>query len=630
MPKTRVFADSNAIPDGNMEIGQESRIRIFAARGIMGKRIEDYGLIGDLEGAALVGRDGSIDWLCLPRFDSPAAFAALLGTEESGFWRIAPKSEWRSSRRYREGSLVLETRFETPGGTVTVVDCMPVKAGKPETSIVRLVIGDSGSVPMRMEMAVRFDYGRGIPWVRQRPGGLTALLGPSALQLQTPVTLAGRDFRTFADFVVRAGDVVPFVLTYHNSLDSPALPEDAIALCDETTVWWQEWSKACNYTGPWREAVLRSLVTLKALTHSRTGGIVAAPTTSLPETIGGERNWDYRFCWLRDATFTLYALLTSGLDEEAKQWRDWLLRVAAGEPSQLQTIYGVDGERLLPEFEVDWLPGFEASRPVRVGNEAHRQLQLDVYGEIMDVFHVSRRHGIQETPDSWAVQTALLDFLESGWQERDNGIWEVRGPRRHFTHSKVMAWVALDRAVKAAEQFGLSGPVARWRRSRRAIHEEVCDQAFDPEIGAFTQYYGSKSLDASLLMIPLVGFLPASDPRCTATLAAVEKHLMRDGFVLRYQPDEELEGLRGTEGAFLPCSFWLADNYALMGRRQEAAELFQKLLGLRNDLGLLSEEYEPATGSLLGNFPQAFSHVSLVNTAHNLTPAGPAEHRAGS
>jgi len=595
----------------------------------MASRIESYALIGDLDGAALVGLDGSVDWLCLPRFDSPASFASLLGNKDNGYWLIAPAGDYRPLRRYRDDTLVLETRFEVEdGGVATVVDFMPIKAGKKETSLVRIVKGERGSVRMRMELAVRFDYGRTVPWVQRRDFGFTALSGPNALELQTPVPIVNRDFRTFAEFNVGPGDVAPFVLTYHSSLDAPGERADAAMLCAETTKWWQEWTKGCHYQGPWREPVVRSLITLKALTHLPTGGIVAAPTTSLPELIGGERNWDYRFCWLRDATFTLYALLTSGLSEEAKQWRDWLLRVASGKPSQMQAIYGAAGERLLPEFKVDWLSGYEDSKPVRVGNQAHRQLQLDVYGEIMDVFHVSRRFGISETDGSWALQEALMEFLESGWRSPDNGIWEVRGPRRHFTHSKVMAWVAFDRAVKAIEAFGRDGPLAHWRQLRQEIHDDICRNAFDGERGAFMQYYGAKSLDASLLMMPLVGFLPPNDPRVAGTVAAIEQELVHEGFVHRYAPNRSIDGQQGREGSFVPCSFWLADNYAMMGQTDKAVSLFEMLLSIRNDVGLLSEEYDPAARRQLGNFPQAFSHVSLINTAYNLTPASTPAYRA--
>lgn len=597
----------------------------------MAKPIESYALIGDLEGAALVGLDGSIDWLCLPRFDSPACFASLIGDDENGRWLLAPAGDSRATRRYERDSLVLETRFEVPGeGAVTVVDLMPIKAGKRENALVRLVRGERGHVRMEMDLVIRFDYGHTVPWVQRKDYGLLALSGPNALHLQTPVALESADFRTRAQFTVGPGETVPFILTYHDALQRPDPAEDAAALREGTAAWWQAWAAGCNYEGPWREAVVRSLITLKALSHRPSGGIVAAPTTSLPESLGGERNWDYRFCWLRDATFTLYALMTSGLIDEAKQWRDWLLRVAAGKPSQLQTIYTPTGERLIPEFELDWLAGYEGSRPVRVGNLAHRQLQLDVYGEIMDVFHASRRVGIAGTDDAWALQSALIEFLESGWKEPDNGIWEVRGQRRHFTHSKLMAWVALDRAVKAIESFHQVGPLDRWKALREEIRNDICEHGFDREQGAFVQYYGAKKLDASLLMMPLVGFLPPQDPRVQGTVAAIERELVRNRFVLRYTPDARVDGMRGDEGAFLPCSFWLVDNYAMAGRMDEAAALFERLIGIRNDVGLLAEEYDPVAERQLGNFPQAFSHVSLVNSAHNMTRTSPAVHRAGA
>jgi GH15 family glucan-1,4-alpha-glucosidase len=599
------------------------------------RRLEDYALIGDLETAALVSREGSIDWFCAPRFDSPACFAALLGDEENGFWRISPVSYRRSTRNYREDSLVLETHLESDDGAVTLVDCMPVRIEDGMVRIVRLVRGVRGRVQVRMELAVRFDYGFSVPWVRRTPYGLKMLSGANSLQLETPVKLEGREFRTHADFTVGPGEVVPFVLTYQDSLSPEATADGAEKLCEDTDAWWRDWAAGCECEGPWRDAVTRSLITLKALTHLPSGGIIAAPTTSLPEWIGGERNWDYRFCWLRDATFTLYALITSGLVKEAEQWRDWLLRVAAGKPSQLQTIYGPTGERLLPEFEVAWLKGYEGSSPVRIGNLASRQLQLDVYGEIMDVFHVTRRAGIGETSDSWALQTALMDFLESGWRKIDNGIWEVRGRRRHFTHSKVMSWVALDRAVKAIEDFGQEGPLDRWRGIRQVVHDDICKRAWDSERNTFVQFYGAKKLDASLLMMPLVGFLPPSDPRVRGTVQAIERDLVADGFVRRYRPDPTVEGLPpDPEGSFLPCTFWLADNYAISGRVGEAKLLFERLLSIRNDVGLLSEEYDPIAQRLLGNFPQAFSHVSLVNTAHNLqkglAPSSPAMHRANA
>jgi GH15 family glucan-1,4-alpha-glucosidase len=597
----------------------------------MASRLEDYALIGDLETAALVSRDGSIDWLCVPRFDSQACFAALLGTKENGYWSLAPSLYRRTTRKYRENTLVLETRFEADDGVVTVIDCMPIRAGSRFPHLLRLVRGESGHVHMHMELAIRFDYGMTVPWVKKRHFGITALSGAHALQLQTPVPLEGRDFRHYADFDVGPGEVVPFVLAYHSSIEPEHTLEDAEKWTQETTEWWLDWTSKCSCDGEFSEAITRSLITLKALTHQQSGGIVAAPTTSLPETIGGQRNWDYRFCWLRDATFTLYALISSGLYKEAEAWRDWLLRVAAGKPSQLQTIYGPTGERMLPESVLDWLDGYEGSKPVRMGNLAHRQLQLDVYGEIMDVFHVARTAGIKDTSDSWALQRALMDFLESGWRRLDNGIWEVRGKRRHFTHSKVLSWVALDRAVKGCELFGLEGPIDHWRHLRDHIHADVLANAFDPDRNAFVQYYGASKLDASLLMIPLVGFLPPEDPRVAGTLKAIEQELLVDGFVQRYIPDPRVEGLPPeSEGTFLPCTFWLADNYALAGRQDDACALFGRLLDIRNDVGLLSEEYDPRSKRLLGNFPQAFTHVSLINTAHNLTreTTAPAAHRA--
>ncbi len=598
----------------------------------MSRPIEDYALIGDLETAALVHRDGSIDWLCLPRFDSPACFARLVGSEENGFWRIAPVGPSTSSRHYRDNTLVLETQFETDDGAVTVIDFMPPSNGKVQSSVTRLVRGDRGHVRMSMELSLRFDYGRTVPWVTRIEGGIMAVSGPNTASLRSPIELKGHDFRTQAEFTVGPGDVVPFVLTHRESTDEPYDPGDPVKLSEQTTRWWQAWTKKCSYDGPYQDAVLRSVVTLKAMTHLPSGGIVAAPTTSLPETLGGVRNWDYRFCWLRDATFSLYSLLISGLKEEAERWRDWLLRVAAGMPSQLQTLYGPTGERLLPEFELDWLSGYEASQPVRVGNQAHEQLQLDVFGEIMDTFHVSRRVGIKETPRSWELQKVLMDFLESNWREPDNGIWEIRGQRRHFTESKVMCWVAFDRAVKAVESSGYDGPVEHWKKMRAEIHKDICEKGYDADLNSFTQSYGSNNVDAALLMLPLVGFLPASDPRCKGTVKAIEDRLLRDGFVLRYLPDREVEGheIHGDEGAFLPCSFWLVDNYAMQGEDAKARKLFEQLLEIRNDVGLLSEEYGVESKRLVGNFPQAFTHVSLVNTAHNLNQSRPAAHRSES
>ena len=592
-------------------------------------RIEDYGLIGDTQAASLVGRDGSIDWLCLPRFDSGACFAALLGTDRHGRWRLAPAAGGLStSRRYRGDTLVLETTFETPEGCVRVVDFMPPRGRNPD--VVRLVEGVSGRVPVAMSLAIRFDYGRSVPWVRRIDGRLTAVAGPDALVLDTPVPTHGEDLHTVASFDVAAGDVVPFVLTWYPSHEELPPPIDALDALTDTIAWWEEWSGACTHRGEWHEAVVRSLVTLKALTYAPTGGIVAAVSTSLPEQLGGVRNWDYRYCWLRDATFTLYALMTAGYRAEAAAWRDWLLRAVAGSPADLQIMYGCAGERRLPEQVLGWLPGYEGSAPVRIGNAAVDQFQLDVYGEVMDSLHQARRVGIPASRSSWDFELQLMGFLESRWQEPDEGIWEVRGPRRHFTHSKMMAWVAADRAVKAVERFGADGPVDRWRALRATIHDEVCARGWDAERGTFTQSYGRPELDAALLMMPLVGFLPADDPRVRGTVAAVERELCEGGFVHRYtQGDDAVDGLPPGEGAFLACTFWLADNYALVGRTAEARATFERLLSLRNDLGLLSEEYDVAAGRQVGNFPQAFSHVPLVNTAHNLAIGGGPGQRRG-
>jgi GH15 family glucan-1,4-alpha-glucosidase len=594
----------------------------------MTRAIADYALIGDLQGAALVSSEGSIDWCCLPRFDSPPCFAALLGKAENGFWQVRPSESFQSTRRYLPETLVLETRFDTASGSATLTDCMPLRSDESQADVVRVVRCTSGSMDIEMHMAIRFDFGRTVPWLHRTTFGLTALSGPQALALFAPVPLQFEARMISAKFRVEAGESASFSLTYNDSLQRPRVPDDAGRLVEDTSTWWRNWVKNCNFEGPRRDSVIRSLITLKALTDRRTGGVVAAPTTSLPEAIGGRRNWDYRFCWLRDATFTLYALLSSGLEDEAKRWRDWLLRVAAGMPTQLQTIYGVGGERMLPEFEIGWLDGYAGSGPVRSGNDAHQQLQLDIYGELMDVFHVSRSEGIRASAEAWELQKTLMDFLESEWRQPDNGIWEVRGPRRHFTHSKVMAWVGLDRAVQAIERFGLPGDVEKWKKLRAEIYAEVCTRAFDGDRNTFTQSYGSRNLDGALLMIPLVGFLPATDPRVVGTRTAIEKELLDHGFVRRYVPEDANDGLEGSEGAFLPCTFWLADNYVLAGDRDRAASIFDSLLGITNDVGLLSEEYDPRTGQLLGNFPQAFSHVSLVNTAHNLSTAKPAKHRA--
>jgi GH15 family glucan-1,4-alpha-glucosidase len=596
----------------------------------MASLIEDYALIGDCHTAALVGRDGSIDWLCFPRFDSGACFAALLGTHEHGRWLISPANQIKSiQRRYREGTLVLETDYETEDGVVTVVDCMPPRSK--EADLVRLIVGRRGQVRMCMQLVIRFDYGSIVPWVQAANKGIHAVGGPDTLVLKTDVALKSKGPTITAEFTVSEGERIPFVLMWHPSHDPTPSIVDAEEMITQTGQWWQRWSDRCSYQGPWRDAVLRSLITLKALTYAPTGGIVAAATTSLPEQIGGVRNWDYRHCWLRDATFTLYALMIGGYTEEADAWRNWLLRAVAGSPSQINIMYGLAGERRLTEFALGWLPGYEGSAPVLIGNAAHRQFQLDVYGEVMDTLHLARRAGKDPDENAWRVQTALIEFLESAWTEPDEGIWEVRGPRRHFTHSKVMAWVAVDRTVKSIERFGLPGPLERCRKLRAAIHEEVCRKGFDPKRNTFVQFYGGKDLDSSLLMIPLVGFLPASDPRVRGTVQAIERELMRDGLVARYSTKPELDGLPAGEGVFLACSFWLADNFALLGRRDDAVQLFERLLELRNDVGLLSEEYDLSKRRLVGNFPQAFSHVSLINTATNLSRyTGPAEDRQHS
>ena len=596
-------------------------------------RIEDYGMIGDLQTAALVGRDGSIDWACFPRFDSGACFAALLGTQENGRWIVAPRMDaWEGPRRYRPGSLILETEWETDTGAVRVLDFMPPRGKAPD--IVRIVEGLRGHVDMFSELIVRFDYGSTVPWLRRIADGRIAVAGPDGLCFRTPVEHRGENLRTIGEFTVRKGERIPFTLTWYPSNERPPRAIDAEHALSETDQYWQDWSDRCGYTGKWKREVQASLAILKALTYAPTGGIVAAPTTSIPEKIGGERNWDYRYCWLRDATLTLLAFLNAGYLEEARAWRVWLLRAAAGDPSALQIMYGVAGERRLLEVTLDWLPGYEGSKPVRVGNAAASQFQLDVYGEVLDALHQGRVSKLETSKEAWSLQRRLLGFLEDAWKDPDEGIWEVRGPRRHFTHSKVMAWVAFDRGVQAVERFGRSGPVERWREIRAEIHREVLEQGFDTQINSFTQFYGSKRLDASLLVIPLVGFLPADDPRMIGTVAAIERELVRDGFVYRYSRDEEarrVDGLPPGEGAFLPCTFWLADNLALQGRLDEAEEIFQRLLDLRSELGLLAEEWDPEARRQLGNFPQAFTHVALVNTAFNLSREerrSPMEQRA--
>jgi GH15 family glucan-1,4-alpha-glucosidase len=588
--------------------------------------IEDYGLLGDLQTAALVGRNGSIDWLCLPRFDAPACFAALLGDEDAGFWRIAPKDAGNCTRRrYRGDSLVLESEWETDDGVVRIVDAMPPRGEAAD--VVRLVQGVSGRVRMQMALRLRFDYGRIVPWVRHQDGRFVAIAGPDAAWLETGVPIEGRDFTTYADFEVGAGDEVPFVLTYKPSHEQWPKPVHAAKAIAQTEKFWTEWIAQCEYTGKWDEAVRRSLVILKALTYSPTGGIVAAATTSLPEQLGGPRNWDYRYCWLRDASFTLQALLGTGFDEEAEAWRDWLLRAVAGDPADLQIMYGIDGTRRLPELTLDWLSGYENSRPVRQGNAASDQFQLDVWGEVLDGLHLARRSGIDVEETAWDLQLALLEFLENHWEDKDNGLWEVRGPRRHFVHSKVMAWAGVDRAIHAVERYGLDGPVEKWKKLRQRIHDDVCEKGFDPKRGTFTQFYGSQGLDAALLLIPRVGFLPWHDDRVVGTVDAVAKELCENGFVLRYRPDADggVDGLPGREGAFLACTFWLADALFGIGREKQAVELFESLLDLRNDLGMLSEEWATDQHRQLGNTPQAFSHVGLVNAARHLSGSRAAE-----
>ena len=597
----------------------------------MPRLIEDYGLIGNARTAALVHRDGSIDWLCLPRFDSPACFAALLGSVENGRWIIAPaEPPVRTSRRYLPETAILETRFETAGGAVTVTDFMPRPPDEYQIDLVRLVRGEVGSVNMQTEILFRFDYGRIVPWVRRRTYGLSAIVGPDEVLLRTDVPLRGEDFTTRGDFMVGAGEVATFVMSWRPSHHANIIYREPEDLLRDTESLQRAWMSRSIDKGPWHEAVTRSLITLKLLTYIPTGGIVAAPTTSLPETLGGVRNWDYRACWIRDATFSLYAFISGGYIEEARAWREWLLRAAAGRPEELQIMYGPAGERHLEEREIPWLAGYEDSRPVRIGNDAHRQLQLDVYGELMDALYAAETFKLEPSADAWGMQRVLLDFLESAWTKPDAGLWEVRGPVRHFTHSKVMAWVAFDRAVKFVERSSLPGPVERWRAVRDRICQEVCERGFNPARNAFVQSYGSDDLDAALLLLPQVGFLPPSDPRIVGTIEAVRRELMVDGLVLRYRPQRVKDGLPGEEGAFLACSFWLADALALIGRYEEAKVMFERLLELRNDLGLLAEEYDPRAKRFLGNFPQAFSHVALINTAHNLmTGAGPSERRAG-
>ena len=595
----------------------------------MALRIEDYALIGDCQTAALVGRDGSIDWLCWPRFDSPACFAALLGNADNGRWLIAPKDQvLGAERRYCPGTLVLETEFKTATGSATVIDFMPPADG---ADLVQIVIGRSGRVAFRTELVVRFNYGAIVPWVnRLDDGTINAIAGPERLVLRTPVELYGEDLKTMGDFTVDAGQSVPFVLSYGLSFQNPPPAIDPFEALERTAAFWREWSDRCADVGPWTDAVKRSLITLKALTYAPTGGIVAAATTSLPERLGGVRNWDYRYCWLRDATFTLLALMHLGYYDEARAWRDWLVRAVAGSPQQVQIMYGVGGERWLPELIVPWLPGYENSSPVRIGNGAYEQFQLDVFGETADAIFQTLKAGMKPSDRGRALQPVITEYLATAWRQPDEGIWEVRGGRQHFVHSKVMAWVAFDRAAMAVESEGHKDPARRWRQIADEIYAEVCERGFDRDLNSFVQAYGSKRLDASLLLLPLVGFLPAADPRIKGTLAAIEDRLLIDNeFVLRYETENPGDGLPAGEGVFLACSFWLVDNYILQGRYAEARKLFDRLLSRCNDVGLLAEELDPLTGRMLGNFPQAYSHVGLINCALNLSrQTGPAEERA--
>ena len=590
-------------------------------------RIEDYALIGDTHTAALVGIDGSIDWLCAPRFDSSAFFAALLGSPDNGRWRLAPKGMKRATRRrYVPGTIVLETEWQTETGMMKVTDFMP-----PSTSgcdVIRLVQGIKGRVEVEMELVVRFDFGRMVPWARRVGGDLLFVSGPDAVMLRTDLPTHGEDARTVSEFVIEEGQFASFVLSWSPSYEPPHEPPHAGGALEETVEWWRSWGDRLTYKGAWSDEVRRSLMVLKALTFAPTGGIVAAPTTSLPEQLGSVRNWDYRYCWLRDAAFTLWALSIGGYSEEARAWRNWLLRAAAGNPEQLQVLYGVTGESHLIEQTLDWLPGYAGSVPVRIGNAAVDQFQLDVFGEVIDAFHLARGVGIESDQFAWALERHLVEFVVEHWQDPDEGIWEMRGPKRQFTHSKVLAWVALDRAVRAVEKFGLDGPVGEWRRIRTKIHRDVCKNGFDHERNTFVQSYGSTELDASLLMIPLVHFLPATDPRMRGTIDAIRRDLVRDGFVLRYRTDETDDGLPPGEGTFLPCTFWLVDNLALIGEIDEATRLFEQLLSLRNDVGLLAEEWDPVAKRQLGNFPQAMTHVGLVNSAFNLDRARKARHKA--
>jgi GH15 family glucan-1,4-alpha-glucosidase len=583
--------------------------------------IEDYAMIGDCHTAALVSKHGSIDWLCFPHFDSGACFAALLGSDEHGHWSISPTDDVRKvSRRYRGDTLILETEFETDSGSVVVVDCMTPRDDVPQ--VVRMVVGTRGEVRMKMELVIRYDYGSVVPWVRKTERGLSAIAGPDMLTLCTDAPLRGEGMTTVSEFTVAEGQKIPFDLTWSPSHRPERIKIDPEKAIRETQTWWEKWSARCSYEGKYREAVMRSLIVLKGLTFLPTGGIVAAATTSLPELIGGVRNWDYRYCWVRDATLTLYSMVNAGYIEEARDWRKWLLRTVAGSPAALNIVYGLHGERRLTELELSWLPGYEKSAPVRTGNAAYQQFQLDIFGEIANTLFQCRQAGLGPEEGGEAVAQALLEFVETGWEKPDEGIWEMRGPRRHFVHSKMMAWVALDRAVRSVEKGWMKADASRWKVLRDQIHEQVCREGFNTELNSFVQFYGSRHLDASVLMMPLVGFLPADDPRMLGTVKAIENGLIENGFVGRYTTDPAVDGLPHGEADFLACSFWLADNYVLQGRREDAERLFENLLAIRNDVGLLSEEYDPIGKRLLGNFPQAFSHVGLVNTAFNLSRDG--------
>jgi GH15 family glucan-1,4-alpha-glucosidase len=599
----------------------------------MSKPLEDYGIIGNMISAALIGRDGSIDWLCLPRFDSGACFAALLGNPAHGRWLIAPEaSVVRASRHYVAGTAVLETQFETRSGTCSIIDFMPLTGDEEKVDVVRIVRGDRGEVPMAMELVLRFNYGQAAPWVRRRDYGLSAIAGPHAVELHTPIRLDGREMKTVASFTARENETVPFTLSYHRSHKTPHFVPDRMESLDRTVSWWREWSKRCSFRSDnrsWRDAVMRSLITLKLLAYAPTGGIVAAPTTSLPESDDGSRNWDYRYCWLRDSALTLYALLNAGYRDEAEAWRQWLLRAAAGRPEQLRIMYGIAGERWLPETELPWLPGYCCSGRVRVGNQAADQLQLDVYGELVETLHAAREADLAASEDAWRLERVLLGHLVKIWRTEDHGIWEVRGPPRAFTHSRLMVWVALDRAIQSATRFSLDGPIDCWRELRDVVHDEICERGYNSERNSFVQHYGGNVLDASQLLVPQVGFLPGNDPRVTSTISAIENELVSNGFVRRYPTDQVDDGVGSSEGAFIACSFWLADAYVMQGRFDAAESLFDQLLTIRNDLGLLAEEYDPIRRRLVGNFPQGFSHIGLINTAFNLVDArGPAHQRS--